>query len=216
MKRSTCLRFPTSRAGEFGGCGPFRDVPVRMNADVIDLPTHRVAWCLFLTLSPQAREEVLQFREGVFPQQSAVDEESVIELAVLTDTEFAVNTARLRIRCRVDNACDSRIHECPSAHDTGLQSYVERGSVESPVSGPSRRLSQCDDFGVCRRILILFPPIASSGNENPALTRDDASDRDITEHRRFICFLQGNAHPLFIDSRRGKWLRRGHCWGTEV
>ena len=121
----------------------------------------------------------------------------MVEIRVLQDIEQGSAAAGFGAGRPDDDAVDSGLDNGSGAHLTGLQSAVERASLQTPVTNFLAGLADAGNLCVRQCRLVRVPPIVSP-RDDFSFIDDDSADRDLSERNRLFRLLQGGFHVFDI------------------
>ncbi len=151
-----------------------------------------------LLLSPRF-EERAQYGRRFFIKHPSADGDPMVELRIVSNIEDRTCAATLRIRARKDKPFDARGHARRGAHDAGFLGDVQRRVRQPPAAAVCAGLTQRDNFGVRRGVVVCFFLIETDGCNASADHQNRANGNVASlggDRSKFQCF----AHELGISS----------------
>jgi hypothetical protein len=103
-----------------------------------------------------SREEFRKHSPTFRAEYPAYNFSPVIKSGVVQDLVQRSRRPSFGIGRAINDARDSRQHYSPGTHRAGLERYVQRAMLESPIAQRIRRLRNREHFGVRGRIVKLF------------------------------------------------------------
>src|SRR5215203_3271755 len=123
-------------------------------------------------------EEVAELCGGAFFEQSAFDEEGVIEAFVGGDVVEGSGVSGFRIRGRVDQARETARVGGARAHGARLQGGVEGATGQAPAACGGGCATNGEEFSVCGWVPGSFALVGGDGQDLPS-PGNDSPDRNL-------------------------------------
>ena len=141
-----------------------------------------------------------EFRQHIcafFFQDAFCDLHLMIERIHLQQVEHGTGTSGFRAHASDHNAVDPRLHKCPGAHLAGFQRHIECAPFQPPVPDNPARLADGSDLRMTQGVFVRVSTVVSA-RDDPAVSYNDAADRNFSERIGLLRLSDRFAHVLFI------------------